>query len=417
MTILKQIAQKWLHMAAWRKILFALFLGIVTGLILGPKALYLQAMGSLFINAIHMLIFPVIFTASVCAILSIDNFKKMRRIAGKTAFIYFISMSIATLIGLVTAILISPGKGLVVSGHFDSTALKVVPSFSELIINLIPANPLAAFVEGNIIQVIVFSVLLGISINMVGDAAKPVKDFFNSLLLIVFKLTSLVIAFAPYGVFALMACAAGKFGIKTLLPLLKLVITAYVADLAFFLLFYLPALWLTTLTNPIHFIKHISSALFLAFSSSSSAAALPMSLQCAENNLGIKKQIAGFLLPLGISFNMNGLAIYVSVATIFTANIYGIHLDLIHYLILLITIVFTSMGAAGIPGSALIVMGAVMTAIGLPLGAIPLVAGVDRIIDMAQTTVNVAGDMFSTFIVAKSEQEIIFIEPEINQEI
>lgn len=394
------------NLPMWQKILFAMVAGTFAGLLLGPKANCLKPIGSLFINAIRMLIVPVIFTASVCAVLSMSDFRKMRRVGIKTFSIYFISMAVAAAIGLIVASIIIPGKGLSLPAQEVTTKISTMPSWGEIISGLIPSNPISAFVEGNILQMLVLALLLGISINSLGEKGQCAKNFFKNALPVVFKLTSTVISFAPYGVFSLMACAAGEYGMATMLPLLKLIMAAYVSDILLFVLFYCPGLVFISRTNPLHFFKNISEALLFAFSSSSGAATLPISLRCAENNLGINKQLAGFLLPLGVSFNMNGLAIYVSIATIFTANIYGVHLGLAQYAILITTIVFTSMGAAGIPGSALIVMGAAMTAVGLPLGAIPLIAGVDRIIDMAQTTTNVAGDLFSAHLVSASEKEM-----------
>lgn len=394
----------------WRKILLAMIAGTIVGLLLGPKAAFFKSIGSLFINAIRMLIVPVIFIASTCAVLSISDFKEMRRIGIKTFCIYLVSMAVATSIGLAVATLIEPGRGLSIPKQEVNMAIGVMPSWEEMIIELIPPNPISAFVEGNVLQMLILALLTGISINSLNEKGEPAKVFFRHCLSVVFQLTSVIINFAPYGVFSLMAYTAGEYGIATLLPLLKLIIVAYISDALLFVVFYSPGLLLICKTNPLHFFRHVSEALLFAFSCSSGAATLPISLQCAEKNLGVNKQLAGFLLPLGVSFNMNGLAIYVAIATVFTANVYGIDLNFSQYATLIITIVFTSMGAAGIPGSALIVMGAAMTAVGLPLGAIPLIAGIDRIIDMAQTATNVAGDLFSTHLISAREKELTIKE-------
>lgn len=404
--ILKSFFAPWFRLPAWKKILFAMFAGIVIGLLMGDKALYLKPIGSLFINAIKMMIVPVVFTAIVCAILTMSDPQKMRRIGIKTLCLYAISMAIAAMIGLVVATWIAPGTGLILPVTGNEIKPGVMPSASDMMLNLIPTNPLVAFSTTNILQILVFSIFIGISINLAGKPAEPIKNFFQSLFHVVFKLTAIVMSFAPYGIFALMAATAGEYGMDALLPLLKLILAGYLSSLLLFLLFYAFALSIFVRLNPLRFFRGIANALILAFTSSSSTATLPVSFRCAEENLGVSRGISGFLLPLGTTLNLNGLAIYLSITTVFAANIYGFHLTFTHYLTLLVTIVLTSMGAGGIPGSALIVMGAVMSSIGLPLGAIPLIAGIDRIIDMGMTATNVAGDLFTTVIIAKSEKEL-----------
>ncbi len=396
----------WFTLQPWKKVLLAMVTGTILGLIMGDKALYLKPIGTLFINAIKMMIVPVVFTAIVCAILSINDAKKMRRVSIKTLLIYAISMTVATVIGLSVATLFAPGAGLTLPINASDMNIGKMPTFAEALVNLIPTNPITAFATTNILQILIFSVFMGISINLAGEPAEPVRSFFQALSAVVFKLTALVMSFAPYGIFALMAATAGEYGAQALLPLMKLVLSGYVSCLLLGLLFYTLSLSLFARLSPLRFFQGIANALILAFSSSSSTATLPVSVRCAEENLGISRGIAGFLLPLGTTLNLNGLAIYLSISTVFAANIYGMHLTFMHYVTLLVTIVLTSMGAGGIPGSALIVMGAVMSAIGLPLGAIPLIAGIDRIIDMGMTATNVAGDLFATVIVAKSEKEL-----------
>jgi Na+/H+-dicarboxylate symporter len=203
-------------------------------------------------------------------------------------------------------------------------------------------------------------------------------------------------------VFALIAYVFGRYGLIVLLPLVKFIFTVYVGCVLQIILVY-GAILLANGINPIKFFKAIGQAMILSFTTSSSAATLPVTLKCAQEKLKISKNMSGFLLPLGTTFNLNGLSIYLAVATVFAANLYGIHLGLTQYCTIVITIVFTAMGAAAVPGSALIVMGAVMGSVGIPLGALPLIAGVDRLNDMAQTSTNVIGDLFATTLVAKSE--------------
>jgi len=402
----KSILQRWFRLKPWQKIIAGLLLGITVGLVFGEKATYLKPIGSLFINAIHMMIAPVVFTAIVCAILAMHDPHKMRRVGGKTILLYAICMIVAAAIGLGVGTLIAPGRGLHPLPGDPSSLPSAVPSLGELITNFIPANPVAAFATGNILQILVFAIILGVAINMSGEKGQPVANFFKSFAAVVFKLTAIVMSFAPYGIFALMAWVTGEFGMAALIPLMKLVATVYFCCLLHCIIVYAGTLATFVKLNPRHFFKGAVDAILMAFSTSSSAATLPVTMRCTEENLGVSKGITGFLLPLGTTLNLNGLSLYLGVATIFAANMYGVHLSLVQYVTVVISIVLTSMGAGGVPGSAIIVMGAVMSSVGLPLGAIPLIAGVDRLNDMAQTTTNVLGDMYAAVVVAKSENEL-----------
>ena len=402
---MKNIFSSWFALQQWKKILIAMILGIIIGLLIGDKALYLKPIGTLFINAIRMMMVPVIFTAIVCSIFSIEEPKKMRRIGAKAFGLFALTMTIASMVGLTVATLIAPGDGISIPLTQTQQHLGQLPSIAEMLINLIPTNPILAFSSGNILQILIFSLLLGLSINLSGEAAEPVKKVFNAFYVVILRLTSMIMSFSPYGVFALMAVTAGEYGLETLLPLFKLILTGYLAC-ALLGVIYAISLRFISKISPIHFYKNISNALIFAFTSSSSTATLPISIRCAVDNLKISPNVAGFLLPLSATLNLNGLAIYLSIAAVFAANLYGVHLELAQYATLLVTVVLTSMGAGGLPGSALIVMGAVMSSIDLPLGAIPIIAGIDRMIDMAMTVGNVTGGLFTTVSVARSEAEI-----------
>ena len=397
-----KIMKSWHHLPTWKKIIVALVLGIVVGLLLGPYANYLKPIGNLFISAIHMMVTPVVFTAIVCAVLSVTDVKKMRRITWQAAIVYAVSMAVAATIGIGVATWIKPGISFhPMLSHANSVAK--APSFVQLIENIIPRSPLAALANEHVLQIVVFALILGISIRMAGEKAQIVNDFFEGLSAVVFKLAGIVIACAPYGIFALIAWTFGNFGLQAILPLAKFVFTVYFGCILQILFVYVLTLVFVTRLNPIKFFKGISAAVAFAFTTSSSAATLPLSMKCAEENLGVPGSVARFLLPLGSSFNLNGLSIYLSVAVIFAANISGIHLTLSQYFTVVSTIVLTAMGAAAVPGSALIVMGAAMASAGIPLGALALIAGVDRLNDMAQTATNVTGDLFSATLLADNE--------------
>lgn len=392
----------------WQKILIALFLGTCTGLILGPKATALKPIGTLFIHAINMMVVPVVFTAIINAVLSMDDLKKMRRVSIKAFCLYTFSMAVAACIGLGVGSFISPGEGLHLTLQMSDQQPTVLPTLADAFINIVPSNPVAALASGNILQILVFALILGVSIHLAGEKGKPVADFFRSFSAVTIKLTQIVMSFAPYGIFALMAWISGEYGLAALIPLIKLVLTVYLCCLIMVVFFYGGALSLVAKEHPGRFFRNINDAMLLAFSTSSSAATLPVTMRCAEEKLGISKKLSGFLLPLGTTMNLNGLSIYLSVAAIFAANVSGVQLGLMQYGTIVLTIIITAMGAGGVPGSGIVVMSAVLNSVGLPLGTVALISGVDRLNDMAQTTTNVIGDLFAALMIAKSEKEMTY---------
>lgn len=397
-----------LNLKPWQKILFALCLGLLTGILFGPKVEGLRIIGVLFIHAINLLVVPVVFTSIVSAVLAMDDLKKMRRITMKAFLVYAISMAVAAVIGLSIATIIAPGAGLAgmsFNALVDSNSITQAPTLSELIINIIPTNPVSAFAAGNILQILVFAIVIGIAVQMAGAKGEIVATLLKSSAAVSIQLTQLVMRFAPLGIFALMAWVSGVYGLNVLLPLFKLVMTIYLGCLILNIFFYALSLLCIARINPWRFFKAVAEALLLAFSTSSSAATLPVTLNCAQEKLGISKRLSGFLLPLGTTMNLNGLSVYLSVAVVFAANMQGMELSFMQYLTVILTIILTAMGAGGIPGSTIVVLGAVLSAVGLPLTAVTLIAGVDRLNDMAGTTTNVAGDLYATAIVAKSEGE------------
>jgi len=374
----------------------------MTGLSLGPRAVCLQPIGTIFINAIHMMVTPVIFTAILCAVLSVNDLKKMRKVSIHAVMIYVACMAVAAIIGVSVASFIKPGA----SFHPALTAVPTIskaPSFIHIIENIIPRSPIMALANEHVIQIVFFALILGFAIRLSGESAKLVSDFFKAFSVVVFKLAAIIVSFAPYGIFALIAWTFGSFGFQAVIPLIKFVGTVYLGCLLQIIFVYMLTFFLFSKLNPFTFLKAISAAITFAFTTSSSAATLPLSIKCAEKKLGVPPSIARFLLPLGSSFNLNGLSIYLSVAVIFAANIYGIHLSFSGYFTVISTIVLTAMGAAAVPGSALIIMGGVRSSVGIPLGALALIAGVDRLNDMAQTATNVIGDLFSATLVADNE--------------
>ncbi len=397
---------RWCAIPLWIKILGGMLLGMATGIALGEDAVYLKPLGTLFVNIIKMLIVPLVFCSLIVGITSMQDTQKMGRIGVKSFVFYLLTTSVAISIGLILGYLFQPGAGLALS---PSTMAPVVPaeapSFIDTLVAIVPTNPVAALAEGQILQVIVFAVALGISLVLIGDHGRPAVAFFESMAEAMFKLTDLVMRLAPYGVFALMAWVAGSYGLTVLLPLMKVVLAVYVGCAFHIFGFYGLLLSLLVRMSPIRFFKQISEAMMVAFTTSSSAGSLPVSMKCASQ-LGINKRISSFVLPLGTTINMDGTALYQGVCALFVAQAFGIELTMAQYLTIIATATLASIGTAGVPGAGLVMLTLVLTTVGLPLEGVALVAGIDRLLDMARTVVNVSGDIVATTVVAKSEDEI-----------
>lgn len=395
----------WRSLHIWQKVLIGLFLGCITGIVLGEKAIILDPIGKAFIASIKMLVVPLIFVSLVCGVTAIKDITRMGRIGIKTFSAYIITTAMAIPVGLLLAVLIEPGAGMTL-GDSISIEPKAAPTMIDTLLGVIPTNPFEAFATGKVLQVILFSILLGIAINLVGEKAEPVKEIFNSFNEIIYKLTDIVISFAPYGVFALIATTAGKYGLEMLLPLGKVILGVYAGCILHAVLTLGGGIALLTRLNPIQFFKGIFEAQLVAFSTTTAAGTLPVTMACARHNLGVSKETASFVLPIGTTINLDGTALYQALTAVFIAQAYGIDLGMSEYFMILLTAVLASIGTAAVPGGGLIVLSLVLTSVGLPLEGIALVAGIDRILDMARTTVNVTGDAAIAVIIAHSEGEL-----------
>uniref|UniRef100_UPI003AFB8253 Aspartate transporter n=2 Tax=synthetic construct TaxID=32630 RepID=UPI003AFB8253 len=391
-------------MSLYHKILIGFVLGVIVGLIFGDKAEFIKPLGDIFLRLLKMIVVPLVFSTIVTGIASMGDVKKLGRIGAKTLIYYMITTTLAVTIGLILANIFKPGKGLSL-GEIHEVAHPNAPSFTETLLNMIPTNPFEAMAEGNMLQIIVFAIFFGIALALMGEKAEPVKKFFDSASEVMFKITDIVMKFAPYGVFALMAWTVGKYGLDVLAPLGKLILTVYLGCIIHILIVYTLLLRFLCKINPLRFFKKIKEAMLVAFSTCSSAATLPVTMRVAEE-LGVPESIASFTLPLGATINMDGTALYQGVAAIFVAQAYGVELTLGQQLTIVLTAVLASIGTAGVPGAGLVMLTMVLTSVGLPLEGIALIAGIDRILDMARTTVNVTGDLVATAIVARTENEL-----------
>lgn len=393
-------------MQLWVKIIISMVLGILVGLIFGEQATLLKPIGDIFLSLISMIIVPLVLSSMTVGITSIHDPKKLGRVGIKTMLIYFTTTMIAIGLGLLFGNLLQPGSGL----NFTATATSVIvedaPTISEMILSIIPSNPVASLVEGNVLQIIVFALFLGVAINFAGEKGKVLREMLDSLADIMYRMTSIIMEFTPIGVFAIMANVAGTFGLAILLPLAKFLGVYYLACLVHVLVVFCGMIKGMAKLSPIPFFRGMRDAISVAFSTCSSAATLPVSMHCVQHNLGVSKNITSFMLPLGTTINMNGAAIFQGMSALFVAQAYGIELDLKSQLMIVVTATLSTIGAAGIPGTGFIMLTVVFRSVGLPLEGLALLAGVDRLREMVSTVLNILGDAVGAVYVAKVEGEL-----------
>lgn len=391
-------------MKLWAKILIALFLGAIAGLFLGPYSEYLRVIGDIFLRLINMIIAPLVLASMTVGITSIHDPQKLGRVGLKSILLFLATTAIAILLGLGLGALIGVGKGLEFQTTQNITLIEP-PSFATIITETIPLNPFKSLTEGNVLQIIVFAIFLGLSINFAGERGRPLKEFLESLADVMYRLTSIIMEFSPLGVFAIMAWVTGSFGLKTIWELSKFLTTYYVACALHILLVFCGILWFLVKVHPWPFFRGMGDAIMVAFSTCSSTATLPVTMHCVQENLGVSKNISSFVLPLGSTVNMNGAALYQGMAVIFVANAYQIDLTLIQLLTIVVTATLSAVGAAGIPGTGFIMLSAVLVSAGLPIEGIAILAGIDRVREMISTVLNVTGDAVTAVYIAKQEDE------------
>ncbi len=392
-------------MKLWIKILIALVLGVITGFILGPRAEILKQIGTIFLSLINMIIVLLVLSSMTVGITSIHDPKKLGRVGIKTLVLYLLTTIVAIAIGLLFAHIFQPGAamGLQATGtvHIGET-----PSLGDIILSIVPKNPIASLVQENVLQIIVFALFLGLAINFAGEKGKPLLEVLESLADVMYRLTSIVMEFSPIGVFAIMASVTGTFGLGVLLPLGKFLTTYYAACGVHVVLVFCGILWGLAKLNPVPFFRGMSDAIMVAFSTCSSSATLPVSMHCVQKNLGVSKNITSFILPLGSTVNMNGAAIFQGMSAVFISQAYGIHLEWQALLMIVVTATLSAIGAAGIPGTGFIMLSVVFSSVGLPIEGLALLAGIDRMREMVSTVLNILGDAVVAVYVGKQEGEL-----------
>ncbi len=394
-------------MQLWQKVIIGLILGVIAGVLLKEKTVYIKPIGTIFINMIKMVVVPLIFFSIISGITSMEDKSKLGKVGAKSTAAYLATAMFAVVIGLVTASIFKPGVGVNIDLSSSSASQAVAkestqPDMLQMLVDIVPTNAIGAMAEGHILQVVFFAIFVGITINLMGDQGKRLIEMIQLLAAMVFKMIGLIIKLSPYGVFALISWVVGTQGMDVLISLAKLVVTVVFACGVQFAVFALFILVFARL-SPLPFFKKSIEYQALAFSTSSSKATLPTTMAVCQERLGISKAGTSFVLPLGASINMDGTAIYLGICAVFFAQVTGVELHFHEYLLIILTSTLASIGAAGIPGGALIMMGMVLSTVGLPLEGIALIAGVDRILDMLRTTINITGDAAITLIIDKSE--------------
>jgi len=385
----------------WQKVLAGFILGALTGVIFGESATVLRPLGDLFISAIKMLVAPLILCAIVVSITSLGSQVNLKRLSFKTLAMFMFTGTLASLIGLTVGSLIDMGGSMALVA--TEVRERNVPGFAQVLLNMIPVNPFASLAEGKVLQIIVFAALIGIAINKVGEKAEPLKRGFEAGAEVMFQLTRMVLQLTPIGVFGLMAWVVGEYGLSTLLPLAKFIGAIYLAALIHIIFVYGGLVKFAAKLSPVQFFRKAMPAQLVAFSTASSFGTLPASARCTES-MGVSKQYGSFVLPLGATMNMDGCGgIYPAIAAIFIAQIYGIPLDMTDYMLIAVTATVASVGTAGVPGSAMVMLSVTLGVVGLPLEGIAFIAAIDRIIDMIRTSTNVTGDMMTAVVIGKSE--------------
>lgn len=363
----------------------------------------LRVLSTGFISAIKMLVVPLVFASITCGVASLNNIKSLGRIGGKTIVFYLFTTAVAISIAIGLALVINPGVGLDMSALVTQEAnIGASRSIWDLLVSIIPTNPFKSMVEGDMLQIITFSILFGSTISVLGDKAEPVRNFMNSLNEICLKMVSIVMWFSPFGIFALITNTFATTGFEAFGSLIKYMFVILLALFIHSAVVYTGLLKLFTKLNTKPFYKKFAKVAAITFSTASSGAALPVTMETMEE-LGVNNRVSSFTIPLGATINMDGTAIMQGVATVFIAQIYGMELTVANILTVIITATLASIGTAAVPGVGLVMLSMVLNAVGLPVEGIGLIMGVDRILDMSRTTVNVIGDCVCTLIVSKTE--------------
>ena len=388
--------------------LTALTLGVVLGIIFKENILFLDTVGKAYMSLIKMIVVPLVVTSLITSIVRLENLDTLKSIGLKTFTVLLGTTGAAAFIGIIVASSLNLGQGLSFIGAENFKA-REIPGFSKVLIDMLPSNPLAAIVENKIIPIVIFSMFIAIALviedNTNKEKAKPFKDFILSAYDIVLRITKMVLRIIPYGVFALIATAAAKNGMDTLMSLIWVILAVYIAAFFQFLFVYNPLISFVARMNPLKFFKGIFPAQVVAFTSQSSYGTLPVTIKSLVEGVGVSENIASFVAPLGSTIGLNGCGgFYPAIVAIFAANVFNVELTIYSYILIVLTAIISSIGIAGVPGSATMSTTVMLAALGLPIEALAMVIAVDSIIDMIRTATNVTGASVAALIVDQTEK-------------
>ena len=400
------------------KIFIALFAGIAFGYVLnfmggveneiinGYVLPFFQFIGDLFIKLIKMIVVPLVFFCIIDAALSLGDIKKLRSIGVKTIIWFLATGGISATIGLILANIIKPGRGLQLGTAETAMEVKELPGIYQTLLDLIPSNPFQALTSGEMMQIIVFSLFIGCDIIIIGKEAQQLCDIISLCSRTMFKVIDMILGIIPYGVFSLMTVALAKYGVAIFGPVLKFILTDYLACIIMSTVGY--GIFLTVIgkVNPMKFWRKAFEPWMIAFSTCTSSAALPVSMEVAPKKMGVPRDIASFVLPLGCTAQMNGTCAYFGIVVLFAAQLYGVELSIQQQIMLVVQATFLSVGCAATPQIGLVISLTLMTQMGLPLDAYALVAGIYRIIDQIHTSTNSVGDLVASVCISQMEGEL-----------
>jgi len=408
-------------------ILLALVVGIIFGLIANvafPENLnmvlnkfILQPVGNIFLRAIKMLVVPLVLFSLICGVSSIGDVKKLGRVGGKIFAFYTCTTAFAITIALFFANIMRPGVGVNLTTSSVVKSAKA-PFIMDIFVNMVPTNPIESMVKGDMLQIIVFAIIFGAAVTVIGEPVKPLLNIMNQTNAVLLKMIGIIMNIAPIGVFALISSVAMNQGLKVLIPLAKYLFVCLFVMFIHVFVVYGGALKIFGRLNPIKFFKKFWPVMVMALSTSSSNATIPVNLETCENKLGVSPAVSSFTIPLGATINMDGTAIMQGVAAIFIAQMYGVNLTLHQQLMVILVATLASIGTAGVPSAGIVMLSMVLQQVGLPMEGAALVLSIDRLVDMARTTVNITGDAVGTLIVANSEDEVnldVFEDEEIKE--
>ena len=393
------------------QIFASLVLSVIVGLVLGegaaaPVKTWIAPIGTMFINLIKMMIVPVVFCSLVVGMTSMGDMKKLGRIGIKTLSIYMVTTAIAIVIGFAVALAIDPGTGMSMAGA-TAPKVKEAPSIMQVFVDMIPSNPIASMAKADILPVIIFALFVGAGIISVGGKrAETLISFFDAFAEVCYKIIAMIMKTAPIGVFCLLLPVVVMNGPKVLLPLLSVIICMLIGCTIPAVCVYSAMTTVAAHMSPVTFFRGMSEAMAIAFTTCSSAGTLPVNMKNVQEKLGVHRDIASFVLPLGATINMDGTALYMGVCSIFIANVFGVPLTFDQMMMIVLTGTLASIGTAGVPGAGLIMLAMVLQSVGLPLEGLALVAGIDRVLDMFRTCLNITGDAAVAVVVNASEQEV-----------